>query len=137
MPGDTVPPVHVLGVEAIDVVHDLGDIAAWCVKDQMIVIAHQAIGEALCAKLLESDDKNHQEAPSIDVVDEDRLPSVAPCHYVIDRAAEYDSMFSTHAPVRYKPKALRQRAKILANCPVPVKCGEISATIGSRRRRIF
>jgi hypothetical protein len=63
----------------------------------MKVVAHQAIPEALSAKLDESSRENHEESPSIDVVDEDWLLSVAARHDVIDRAAEYDSMLCGHA----------------------------------------
>jgi hypothetical protein len=65
----------------------------------MKVVAHQAIREALCAKLHESDRENHQEPRSIDVVDEDWLLSVTARHDVINRAAEYDPISSGHARV--------------------------------------
>jgi hypothetical protein len=113
-----VTPVHVLGVKTINVVHHVRDIGARRVHHQMKVVAHQAISEALCAKLHESDRENHQEPRSIGVVDEDRLLAIAARHDVIDGAAEYDSISSGHARVdtNRRPGANARKSTQIARC---------------------
>ncbi|MGH9219371.1 MAG: hypothetical protein ACRD1W_08710 [Vicinamibacterales bacterium] len=90
----------------------------------MKVIAHQAIGEAFRAILLESDRENHQESPPINIVDEDALLSVTARHHVIDRATEYDPMPSGHArrdTSRMPVGNPRKPEQLVLRQPVPAK----------------
>jgi hypothetical protein len=85
---ETVTPIDILSVEAVDVVHHARDIRLRRVQDLMVVIAYQRIAEALRAEFFESDRNNFEEPPPIAVVREDGLLAIASRHDVVDRPGE-------------------------------------------------
>jgi len=60
------------------------------------MIAHQAIGMHLPARLLASLGEGLQEPLSILVVGKNRVPAIATIHNVIDRAGVLDAQLASH-----------------------------------------
>ena len=82
------------------------------------MVAHQAIGVAFSAKLLETGRDDLQELPPVSGVDEDGLFSIASRHQMIDGATEYDAVSSGHAGIGSKAGS-RGLRRVLRGDPSP------------------
>ena len=48
MPDLAVPPIEGLGIDAIDVAHEQGEVGLPGIKHEVVVVSYQAVGEHLC-----------------------------------------------------------------------------------------
>jgi hypothetical protein len=77
MPDTPIPPIELLTVDAIQLSESTGDVGLGGFQEQMIVVPHEAVRVTAHAPTLYDRLKNVQEGHAIDIIEKDRLPSVA------------------------------------------------------------
>ena len=80
-----------MGVDAIQVPHQPGQVRRSGVKHQMKVVAHLAIGQHLCVEPVHGLRQDVKLGQPVSVVAVDRLAPVAARGDVVDRAGELDA----------------------------------------------
>ena len=96
MPHLAMPAVVGLRVDAIDLSHQPGQVRAAGMQDQMIMVAHQAIGQCTGIEAVKGCSNHVQKCPPVLVVVEDRLAPVAPRGNVVNRSGKFDAQGAGH-----------------------------------------
>jgi hypothetical protein len=109
MPHLTVPSIERLRVHAIDVAHQQRQVGLPRVKHEVIVIAHQAIGQHLGVETLRRLGQCGETLVAIHIVPEDGFAPVAARGHVIDGAGEFNAEGARHVGIGYG--AARQKAR--------------------------
>lgn len=84
-------PVVRLGVYAIDVPHQHGQVRPPRVQNHVVMVAHQAIRQGAGVKAVQGRADNFQKRPPVRVIIIYRLAPVTPRSDVVDRAGEFDA----------------------------------------------
>ena len=85
------PPIELLTVDAIQLSESAGDVGLGGLQEQMIVVPHEAVGVAAHTPTLYDRLENVQEGHAIDIIEKDRLPSVASCQNVEKLISDLES----------------------------------------------
>lgn len=96
MPHLAVAAVEVLRVHAVEVPHQARQIGLPRAQHEVVVVAHQAIGEHLGVEALHGPPHDLQQTLAIAVVGEDRLAPVAARSDVVDGTLELDAKRACH-----------------------------------------
>ena len=88
--------VEALGVDAVYLFHDPGQIGFRCFHEQVIVIGHQAVGMADAIVVRKGLCQDLKKAVPVAIIEEDGLLGVAPGGQVIKRAGEFDAQGAGH-----------------------------------------
>jgi len=92
-----VAAVEGLGVGAIQATHLTGEIGLRGLQQQVVVVAHQAVGGAAPALLLHLLSEPLEEVLTVARVEKDGLSSVATGRDVVERAGELETQGPSHA----------------------------------------
>jgi len=98
-----------LGVDPVDVAHQQGEIALPGVQHEVVVVAHQAVGQGLGIEARECLRYDLQHTLPVQVIDEDVLAPVATGGDVIDGAGEFDAQWRSIAE-GYARRCARDKA---------------------------
>jgi hypothetical protein len=85
-----------LGVDAVDLLHELREIGFRFFDEQMIVVGHQAVGMADAIVVREGFSQDLQKDAFVLIIEKDRFPGVAPGGEVIECARIFDTQWSGH-----------------------------------------
>lgn len=96
MPHLAVPAIEHLRVHTVDMPHQPRKIRLPGVKHEVIVIAHQAVGQHLGIEVQHALGHDRQQGFAVGIVHEDRLAPVASGSDVTDHAGEFDAERSGH-----------------------------------------
>ena len=91
MPHLVMLAIEGLGVDPVDVAHEQGKIGSARMQHEVVVVAHQAIGEDLGIKAGECLRHHVEKLVTIIIVHKDRLAPIAARGDVIHRAGEFDT----------------------------------------------
>ncbi len=104
VPHDAVAPVECLRIPGVEVAHESREIRLAGMKDDMVVVAHQAVRHDRRVEPVHCLAHQLQETLSISVVDIDRFAPITTRSHVIDGSRELDAQGSCHAlRLRTKP----------------------------------
>lgn len=84
-------PVVRLSVDAIDVPHQHGQVRPSRVQNQVVMVAHKAIGQCTGIEAVQCGADDLQKRLPVRVIIEYRLTPVTPRSDVVDRAREFDA----------------------------------------------
>jgi len=96
MPVSSVPTVEGLRVHAVQVAHAAGEVRLRGADEQVVVVAHQAVGEAAPGEALERFFEDLQEALPVRRVAVHRSALVASGGEVVDAVCDLESQRSCH-----------------------------------------
>ena len=85
------PAVEALRVDALKVAHPPREVRFGCADDQVVVVAHQAVPEALPSLMVAHTFEEVEEADAFVVVLEESLAGDASGRHVMDGSREFDS----------------------------------------------
>ena len=88
--------IEVLGVDAVEVAHGAREIGLGRMQQQMVVVAHQAVGVGLHVEALEQLTEQLEEALEVAVVHEDIAAPGTAIHDVIPRSLAFQSQRTRH-----------------------------------------
>jgi hypothetical protein len=91
-----VAAVHALGENAVDVPHQRREIGLPRAQHQVVVIAHQAVGQRAGVEAVEGLGEQVEEESPVVVVQEDRLLPVATGGDVVDGVGKFDAQRAGH-----------------------------------------
>lgn len=97
MPGASVAAIAVLREHAIELAHALRQIAIGRFDQQMVVIAHQAVGMHHPVERQHDLAQHLQKARAVNIILVDRLTSVATRGHVVQRPFKLNADRSSHA----------------------------------------
>src|SRR5215216_3609562 len=90
------PAVERLGVDAAQPAHAIPKRRRSRLNDEVVVVRHQAIGQALPLVTLRGRLQFREEEPAFVITVENGLPTISALGYVVDRAVEFGSCRSSH-----------------------------------------
>ena len=96
MPHANVAAVERLRVHAVQVPHEARQVRLPRLQHQVIVVAHQAIGQHAGIEAVDSSPQNRQQPMAVGVVGEDLFAPVATRRHVIDGTGELDAQWAGH-----------------------------------------
>jgi hypothetical protein len=85
-------------IDPVHVPHRPRQVCAPCVKDKMIVIAHQTVGQNLGIESQHRLGNNVQQRAPVFVILENKFTSIASGGHMVDRAFKFDSERPRHSP---------------------------------------
>jgi hypothetical protein len=88
------------GVGAVQIPHSVGEVRQWSLDEQVVVVAHQAVGQALPRELGGRPRQQPLEDAVIGRVAEDPIAVVAACRDVMYSARELAAWRACHGPMR-------------------------------------
>jgi hypothetical protein len=88
-----------LGVHTVQLPHQSRQVAPARVQHQVVVVAHQTVGQHLRIEALHALCEHRQEGDAVIVIQIDRLASVTAGGDVVDRAGELYAQGSGHAAI--------------------------------------
>jgi hypothetical protein len=91
-----VAAVETLGVRHVEALHPATEIGFRGLDEQVIVVAHQAIGVATPMVLFDLASEQVEKPHAVGVVGEDILPGIATRSHVIDGAGELKAELAGH-----------------------------------------
>ena len=86
-------------VDPVELAHNQRQIRLARVQHQVVVVAHQAVGQNLGVKAVHGLGQDAQEGFAVFVVLEDRTAPIAPCRDVVQRAGELNAQGAGHGGV--------------------------------------
>ena len=92
-----VPAIEGLGVDAVDVTHQQGEIGLPGVQHEVVVVAHQAIGQGFGVEAGQRLRHDLQQAVAILAIGKDVFAPVTTRGDVIHRAGKFDTQRTGHA----------------------------------------
>ncbi len=125
-----VEPTHVI---TVDEPHPTGELAPRGLKQQMIMVRHQAKGVDLERAAFDQRADAIQEHPAVLVVEERAHPRHAARHDVVARAFEFDPRCSTHSLTHYAGDWVGSKEKLTVD--TRSQAGHRSALRRYRARR--
>jgi hypothetical protein len=108
MPDPTVAAIEALRVYAVELAHPLGEIRLGCLDQQMVVIAHQAIGITTPLKAPDHLSQHTQKTSPGRFIQTDVFPSVASRGHLINCARKFSAERSGYGVKLKAPNALMQ-----------------------------
>jgi hypothetical protein len=102
-------PIEALRVHTVELSHPARQVCRGRLDDQVIVVAHQAVGMAPPSEPVDDVRERLQECPPVLVVEKDRFSRIATRSDVVERSSELDPQWPSHAsilgrrPVRIGP----------------------------------
>jgi len=91
------PAIERLGIDAVDVAHQQGEIGLPGVEHEVVMVVHQAIGQGLGIEARQRLRDDFKKRVAVLIIDKDRLAPVAARGDVIDGAGEFDAQWTGHA----------------------------------------
>jgi hypothetical protein len=107
MPASIVSTIEGLGIEAVDVTHTVREVGFGRPDHQVIVVRHQAVGQAPPLKSGQGLGGYIHENVAVSVVKEDVLLVIAPSHHVVMAVRDLNPWPSTHSPFESRTHAVR------------------------------
>ncbi len=97
MPDLGMPTVVRLRVDAVELLHQHREIGAARVQHEVVVIAHQAVGQHLRVAALQGLGDDGQENLPVNIIIKDGLPAITARGHVVDRTREFDAQRAGHS----------------------------------------
>jgi hypothetical protein len=91
MPDPTVAAIEALRVYAVELTHPLGEIRLGCLDQQLVVVAHQAIGMTASLKAADHLSQHTQKTSPGRFIQTDVLPSVASRGHLINCTGKFNT----------------------------------------------
>ena len=99
-----VSAIERLCVGSVQLTHGERDISVGNLQQEMVVVAHQAIGVTEHIMLLGHGAEYGQQTPTIGVIPEDVSTLVSTRHYVVDATGDHETERPCHQRARWRPR---------------------------------